>query len=179
MLEQALKIEEKLQNWVGSLPTHWLPTRVVGEKCIAPSIARAGLYQMHCDIYLSVLALTNWNTYRISLIKAQTIILSCSPTQTMCEVVIQHLVDDICASIPFLLGDRQISGGMGDRSIQYPTLEGVETSDEHYTMAPSLGIKLLGPLNVLLATNLSLRPGQKEWIGSQIFRIWKLYKLTT
>jgi hypothetical protein len=66
--------------------------------------------------------------------------------------LIQHLVGDICACIPFHLGDRIKTGSIGDKKVAYPHAVGEEVRESHYQMAPVQGgeFQLLGPLGMLL-----------------------------
>jgi hypothetical protein len=126
-LQNTRCIDGQLVGWGGILPLSWFPIRVTGDSCIPPSTRQAGLYQTHCHVYLSVSIVYLWNRQRISRVRAQTIILTQlslqepSPSnytsQAACEHKIQQLADDICASIPFYLGDRTRSGKMGDRNV--------------------------------------------------------------
>ena len=119
------------------------------EGCVASSIRNAGLYQYHCDIYPSISIASIWNKYRLSRLTAQSIILSClshCPSYaTMiaraphpCQNAIQLLADDICASVPFHLGDRIKPGRIGDRDVKYPREEGKEVSEEQFSNGTSL-----------------------------------------
>jgi hypothetical protein len=102
---------------------------------------------------------------------------SCIP-QAACEHTIQQLADDICASIPFYLGDRTRSGKMGDRNAQYPHAAGSSVPSTHYQMAPvSGGYQLLGVFSTLLNMDIKLRDGQRQWISGQLRRLSTIYNL--
>ncbi|KAH6682696.1 hypothetical protein B0J14DRAFT_632375 [Halenospora varia] len=74
-----------------------------------------------------------------------------------------HLeVDDICASIPYHIGDRIKPGAIGDRRVQYPQLPGKKFSDAHYLTAPALGGFALLPMGTVLGMKIKLRDGQRE-----------------
>lgn len=95
-----------------------------------------------------------------------------------CQNKIQQLADDICASIPFTLGDKIKPGAMGDRRVQYPHAPGQEVPAGHYQMAPAMGgFWLLGPLQMLMGLKIGLRDGQKQWIGGQLRRIAHIYNI--
>ena len=189
MLKKATEIENKLISWTSDLPSSWRPIRVSGEGCVASSIRNAGLYQYHCDIYPSISIASIWNKYRLSRLTAQSIILSClshCPSYaTMiarvphpCQNAIQLLADDICASVPFHLGDRIKPGRIGDRDVKYPREEGKEVSEEQFRMGPALGgYSLLGPLGSVMGMRIMLRHGQREWIGGQMRRIARIYNI--
>lgn len=157
ILERARDIERQLVEWSSTLPPLWLPVRVVGGECIPPTTKSAGLYQDFCHVYPSISITSTWNKQRISCIKVQSLIheqfaqLTPSPenlsSRIECQNSIQQLADDICASIPFALGDKTKPGAMGDRRVQYPHVPGQEVPSGHYQMAPAMGgFWLLGPL---------------------------------
>lgn len=177
LLSKALVINDRLQKWEESLPSSWIPIVVSGPSCIAPSIAAAGLYQPHCTVHRSVFVASIWNRYRVSRIRVLTIIRAYLHTETIHHEQSQQLIDDICATVPFHLGNRMETGVMGDKRVLYPTVRGERMMDEHYTIASAKGgINLLGPLTFLME-RMDLRQGQREWIGAQIGRIFKLYRL--
>lgn len=188
ILERARDIERRLIEWSGTLPLSWLPLRVVGDECIPQTMSAAGLYQSHCHVYPSISIASNWNKHRISCIKVQLLIhdqlTQQSPSsenlssRAICEDRIQQLADDICASIPFSLGDKTKPGAIGDRKVQYPHAPYQEVPSDHYQMAPAMGgFWLLGPLQTLMGLRLGLREGQKQWVGGQLRRIAHIYNI--
>ncbi|KAE9369974.1 hypothetical protein N431DRAFT_414338 [Stipitochalara longipes BDJ] len=187
-LQAARSIDRQLIEWSGTLPLSWLAIRVAGEDCIPPSTRQAGLYQSHCHVYKSIQIAYLWNRQRISRIRAQKIMLAQlslqepslfnSTSQGSCQNIIQQLADDVCATVPFYLGDRSKPGSIGDRNVKYPHARGAPISEAHYQMAPaSGGYQLLGALGTLLSLDIKLRDGQKQWIGGQMMRLSKIYNL--
>jgi len=77
------------------------------------------------------------------MIKLHKMILRLSPNDSNSlahsTTMIQILADEICASIPFILGDRVEPGSIGDENVQYPYLEGESVPKSHYWMAPAVG----------------------------------------
>lgn len=104
--------------------------------------------------------------------------------QSSSMAFIQSLADDICGSIPFILGDRTNPGPIGDKTVQYPYIDGQPVPQNHYWMAPAVGgfnlvdgfggPQSLSPLGEVLFTE-SLRDGQREWVARQLKRIAKVY----
>lgn len=142
-------IDRRLVEWSGEVPLSWLPSRVSGNECIPLSITQAGLYQSHYHVYLSVQIANSWNRRHISRIRVQAVTiaqLSLQPpslanyiSQAACQNRIQQLIDDICATIPFYLGDRIKPGRIGYKSVQYPHVPGSPVPEAHYQMAPAMG----------------------------------------
>jgi hypothetical protein len=90
------------------------------------------------------------------------------------------MADDICASIPFTLGDKIKPSSLGDRKVQYPPAPGKYIPSSHYQMAPALGgFWLLAPLQTLIGLDemVGMREGQKAWIGGQLKRIARIYNI--
>ena len=89
-------------------------------------------------------------------------------------------MNDICACIPFHLGDRIKPGIIGDKKVAYLHAAGEEIRESHYQMAPVQGgFQLLAPLGMLLemGTRVEMRKGQREWIGGQMMRVARIYNL--
>ncbi|KAF4638024.1 hypothetical protein G7Y89_g40 [Cudoniella acicularis] len=188
LLVQAAEIESRLAAWSTSIPSFWRPIAVHGPNCISPGIQRAGLYQQYCDVYPSITASGIWNKYRLAKIRVQRSILSLlsQHEQTASNLAQQDLsqgriqleVDNICASIPYHLGDRTRPGRIGDKSIRYPHPPGISVPDIHYLRGLALGgFVLLNPLGAVLEMDLKLREGQREWIGGQLMRTFRVYNL--
>jgi hypothetical protein len=187
-LNTALSIKRRLMSWHASLPPSWHPKRFSGPECISPTIHQAGLYQHYCDVYPSISIASSFNEYRMSLMKTESIILSCLgnqppsltnfTSQAACQNLIQQVADDICASVPFHLGDRIKPGNFGDKKVQYPHAPGEALPGEHYEIAPLMGgYQLLDPLGGLLRMQIKLRNGQRQWVGGQIMRISRIYNI--
>jgi hypothetical protein len=183
----AVTIDRRLKEWGQSLPESWVPTRVFGEQYIAPSIQKAGLYQQRCDVYSGLFLTIIWNKFRLSLIEVSRIIilfLDENPTafnlvrQEACRNNIQGLVDDICACIPYFLGDRTEPGTPGDSSIKYPRAPGRPPIADHYQTGPTMGgWAILGPMGSLLRMDIKMREGQRVWIAQQVARTAKVYRI--
>ena len=91
---------------------------------------------------------------------------------------IQQEADDICADVPFHIGDRTKPGAVGDTSVKYPHPAGVATPSSHYLHAPAIGgYQLFDPLTTLVSMKIILRDGQKEWISQQIKRVFRIYNI--
>lgn len=187
ILATALYIDRRLDHWYEVIPESWIPIRVSGDKCIAPSIRAAGLYQPHCDIYASLFLLSLLNKFRLSQINVKDTIDMCLSEQPSTSNLayrqsvqssIQQIVDDICASVPYYLGDRVEPGDRGDPRVQYPRAPGKPPIPDHYQTGPAQGgWSLLGPLGTLLRMKIKIREGQRIWIAMQMARTAKIYKI--
>lgn len=187
VLSKATELDQRMLAWEGSTPPDWAPIRVSGDECIPQSVRETGLYQNHCDIYKSVFVAERLNSHRSSRIKTQMIILDClrslnksSPgaaASTTLDIV-QMLADDICASVPYHLGDRTSSARIDDKTVQYPHLSGYSVSDDHHLAASAFaGFLLTRRLGELLSLQAPLRTGQRQWIGGQMQRVKAVYDI--
>ena len=119
VLIAAADLDARLAKWPLSVPPSWHPIGVPILSCVDPSIRAVGLYSASCDIYPSVSIVGLWNWYRTLRIATIKIIVTCQKalmqeegretprysSHTQVEIV-QRLVDEFCASVPFHLGNR-------------------------------------------------------------------------
>lgn len=184
VLKIAYETDQQYVAWARKIST--VPVSVSGPECIPPSVKEAGIYQDCCHVYENIHIAYAFNCYRSSRIKLQLAILTCLSQlgnsigcidgSLAAHEVIQDLVDEMCASVPFHLGDRTIIGRIDDKTVQYPHIAGSPVPDEHYIGAAAMGGWFLATrLGELLALKLPLRDGQRQWIGQQLRRVMKIY----
>jgi hypothetical protein len=185
---ESLEIEKRLVNWMANLPASWRPVKVSGKTCISASIQRAGLYQSHCHVYRTLPVSKTWNKYRLAQISIQfgmlNLLTRFPSLSTAANDIptrrhrIQQEADEICACIPYHIGDRNAPGAVGDKRVKYPHQTGVSTPLPHYLHATAIGgYQLLDALTTLVGMGVPLREGQREWIGGQIMRVFKIYNI--
>jgi hypothetical protein len=188
LLCESLEIEKRLADWNANLPASWRPVKVSGGNCISASIQRAGLYQPHCHVYPSLPVSKTWNKYRLAQIRIQfgmlNLLCRFSSLSTAANDIstlrhrIQQEADDICACVPYHIGDRNAPSSVGDKRVTYPHPTGVPTPLPHYLHATAIGgYQLLDALAALVSMPVPLREGQREWIGEQIMRVFKIYNI--
>lgn len=122
---QAMAAEKDLISWASSVPTPWTPFRFDLE-CLNPQKTSPPIqtYAGACDIYPSIQISSLWNSWRVYRLTAQTVLLACVETLELARasesmpftargtesssirVDIQKIVDSICASVPFHIGNR-------------------------------------------------------------------------
>lgn len=153
-----------IATWPTLIPATWHPIYIKAD-------LEFDSYYGLCCIYphLGIMNIYNrWRSVRISLLS--------SYLGHTDPHLIQDLIDEICASVPFALGNRNKGGPIYEPGWKYPHLEGAPTSYEHYRMASTLGGFYLGrPLMQIMGLEVELRDGQREWIGRQLRRIARLY----
>ncbi|KAH8687303.1 hypothetical protein BGZ60DRAFT_5625 [Tricladium varicosporioides] len=188
LLTKAADIENRMADWNASIPSSSRPVKVDQPECFQTTTNQASPYQQHCEIYPSITNASMWNRYRIWEIRIQSLMLTLLPQLAQTEEItiqletcnnkVQLEVDDICASIPYHIGDRIKPGAIGDRRVQYPRLPGQQVPDAHYLTAPALGgFTLLLPLGTVIGMKTKLRDGQKEWMGGQLIRLYRIYNI--
>lgn len=218
--ERVQSLDIQLQHWQESIPLLWHPRTMQSRKDIDPSIET---YHGACDIYPSIQIANIWNTWRIyrlileqakcrlaklhiiSWNGASSIQNDVNPGSTTREV--RELVDSICYSIPFYLGNCTWPGillNMGNPDNKFPSYHDLSPSDEgflNYKMSDqyvsrfdhSCHTNLHGPLHVISILSqligifarepnsndvYSLREEQEHWIAGQLIRSLYLMNMT-
>ena len=155
-----------IATWTTLIPDAWHPICINAD----PDFDS---YNGLCDIYFHLGVMNIYNRWRCVRVE----LLSSDPKHTH-KTSLQQLVDDICASVPFGLGNRDRSGPIYQPGWKFPHLEGKSTSHEHYRTAFTLGgFYLARPLMQILGLKVGLREGQREWVGQQLRRIARLYEM--
>lgn len=188
IINRAAIIENMLASWYANLPIEWYPTRIPITNDFPRSIIEAGLYKQLCDVYPGISIAGILNKYRWSLLRIKEITIHCLTQQTKTLTIMsknahtlnqmQLLADDICASIPYHLGDRVTAGWLGDKTVHYPCLPGQKLPEGQHQMAQAIGgWHLIDPLKELMTMKVKLRAGQREWVGQQMMRIAAIYNI--
>lgn len=206
------RLDIQLQKWLESIPPLWHGRRLHSGKTIDTSIEA---YHDACDIYPSIQIVNIWNTWRIyrlvleqakfllakvptpSWNEASSIQNYVNPEVITCEI--QELVDAICYSIPFYLGNCTRPGillNMENPHNKFPSYHDLSPSDGaflNYKMSDqyvsrfdhSCHVNLHGPLHTIsILSHLiglfarernsneacSLREDQEHWIAGQFIR---------
>jgi hypothetical protein len=186
LLNTAMQLDQRLLTWLTTVPS-WVPIRVSSRECIPQAVRDAGIYQDYCDIYRSVFVADQINSQRCSRIRIHLGILACLQKSrvggqdsmiVISQNIIQGLADEICACVPYYLGDRTKFTRLDDKTVQYPRVAGAKVPDNHRTEAAAFaGWFLIGRLVELLPPRLPLRDGQRQWIGEQMQRLKRVYSL--
>ncbi|KAK4506380.1 hypothetical protein PRZ48_000110 [Zasmidium cellare] len=197
---QAEQIEDLLQTWARDVPESWHPLRLTSGQDLDPSIPT---YQSACDIYPSCQIATLWNLWRFHRLLLLKITAGASQRISSSSARhIQDLVDGICYSIPFYLGNRTKQSSLSDFAdpeILLPSYHSLPpgdarrchtalSKDEHHRHIVAYGAwHILSPLTNLLTLVKDehggrfvagcLRAGQLEWIRGQLLRIGILVRL--
>lgn len=145
------------------------------------------------DIYYDIHMAGVWNFYRTKRIIVLSIVLDCiaafnqafnNTLQDLKLVAIhklQELADDICGTVPLILGTRMHLGLKGGPDIEYPYANNQKVTEGHRRSAVHVGgWKLIEPHNQPLTTVANipyLREGQKEWLLAQYARILRIYQI--
>lgn len=183
ILHKANEIDINLVSWTHWLPEHWTP---VAATMIPESIRKAGMYRNRCDCYADMWIAVTWNTFRDCRILVQRIILRClSMTRSLdpdgrrvsaITLTLHKLAEDVCASVPYFLGDQLESVRMKSGLVTYPWSEVRPVTQTHSMSAPLMGSWHIFPfLKNLGCSDLDLPPAQYQWIQDQINRCLVIY----
>ncbi|VUC27431.1 unnamed protein product [Clonostachys rosea] len=228
-LESIRHAEAQLQQWPHTVPSHWHPRSVKTYKNMDNTM---DTFRGVSDVYpnIQIAAIWNvWRVYRVLLLRIRLRLLAefpdlivpssdveLTPSKTPlmeptdhdeCQNPIQGLVDSICNSVPFHLGNllKPIAlSDLGDSNIQFPSYHDLDPTDFHYVKY--LGSKyfmsrddhrrhaivqgswqmlhtLIHLVDVFADESASgslvgfLRKGQVYWIRQQFLRVLKLLRL--
>lgn len=220
---EAKRIDEELLAWARRVPNHWQPQRLTSGQDIDASIPT---YRSICDVYPSCQIANIWNLWRIQRLLLVKVTLGSldeilyssqseltkyqirTGTQDLvdCQETLQAMVDSVCYSVPFYLGNRSTSSSIADftdPAILIPGYRSLALRNERHSgkenhdpgalsaeykrhiiaqgpwhvMSPlSRLLTLFSEDHVQLRASL-LRPGQHEWIRQQFLRVMMLLHL--
>ncbi|KAJ4310334.1 hypothetical protein N0V84_011017 [Fusarium piperis] len=207
---KARRVDAELLAWAENVPDHWRPLRLISGRDIDSSIPT---YQSVCEVYPSCQIASIWNLWRFQRLVLVKITLGSlgafshlnrlgfaygqfpdHPTDLVnCQHTLQEVVDSVCYSIPFHLGNRTTRSSLTDftdPTILLPScgsLDGVISSDDHRRHVIAQGPwRAMHPLSRCLTLFSEddgevvaslLRPRQREWIRDQFLRVATLLHL--
>lgn len=205
---EAKGVSAKLMAWTESVPDHWRPSRLITGREVDSSIPS---YQCICEVYPSCQIASIWNLWRFQRLLLVKITLSfagafsaqgptCAWTSADrmkladCQTTLQDIVDNICYSIPFYLGNRFTRTSLTD--FDSPTISlpcdyflgdllrspraRMSNNDHRRHIIAQGPWRAMHPLSRLLTLFSEehgdciarlLRPGQREWIRDQFQRV--------
>ncbi|KAH7248245.1 hypothetical protein B0J15DRAFT_449533 [Fusarium solani] len=205
ILSRAINLASECSLWQNTLPSAWKVLSVPACS-LPPSIQAAGAYS-HVDpaVYASLSIANSYNRHRVTELCCLSLIGDClvslsSPEQD-CRLRVlppallfraQILVDEICASVPFLTGDAA-AGGLRAMTVLLPSV--VQPSDDgnnasqmfprnkvqHAQQVVASGLFMMySTLKMVLellgdkAMGNVIRDGQIEWIIRQSQRLGQI-----
>ncbi|KAH6661940.1 hypothetical protein F5X68DRAFT_218744 [Plectosphaerella plurivora] len=182
-------VESDLAAWAAALPAHWHPVWLVGGRDFHHSIPT---YAGACDAYAACQVASAWNSWRLYSVALAKMKYALLGAQDIHRQDIQDLVDNICHSLPFYLGNRSRASAMGDFTDPdihlpyHPSLEPEGAPEQAAPGVPSMRhrrhVLAQGPWHVMGVlvwllrligeddSPLLLRDGQLEWIRAQFNR---------
>lgn len=224
-IAEAKRIDERLLAWARNVPDYWQPVKLISGQDIDTSIPT---YESVCEVYPTCQIATIWNLWRVQrllivkirfsalytiLYGTQSGLINDQVLATNSDFVeykqtLQELVDSVCYSVPFYLGNRTKPSSIADftdPAILFPSdhilfPENANGSnqqshdlkmsrDEHRRHIVSQGLwSIMSPLSRLMTFFLEdgdrgmmafLRPGQYEWIREQSLRVSVLLRIPT
>lgn len=206
-----IDFQKASSDWLAGIPDHWQPqtwrpAEVIKEWYIP-------MYQGTCHIYPSIQVASIFNTYRgyqlivnkiLSIMQKHDWLENRLGPQAPAETI-QSVVDSMCYSIPFYLGNRDEPHYITDLdqpkphfvypayyNMQSPPIARKHILPEHIHIkhATAYGAwHSMYPLSLLMGIfgkhagydcdclTRTIRPSQLDWIASQLFRMMKMYTL--
>ncbi|KAF3392935.1 hypothetical protein DPV78_010132 [Talaromyces pinophilus] len=221
-MAEAKYIDEQLLDWARNVPDYWQPVKLISGQDIDPSIPT---YRSVCEVYPTCQIATIWNLWRVQrllLIKiffnslykilygrhsesTDDQILTENRDIAECTRILQELVDSVCYSVPFCLGNRTKPSSIADftdpailfpsdnilfpengNALNQQSHDLKMSRDEYRRHIVSQGLwSIMSPLSCLMTFFLEddrammafLRPGQHEWIREQFLRVSVLLRI--
>ncbi|KAB8217103.1 hypothetical protein BDV33DRAFT_177735 [Aspergillus novoparasiticus] len=219
-MADSKRVDAELLAWAENVPDHWRPVRLISGRDIDLSMPT---YQSICEVYPSCQIASIWNLWRFQRLLLAKITLGSlkafsdlsrfgfaygqfldDPTDFVnCRQTLQEMVDSVCYSIPFHLGNRTSRSSLADftdPTILLPShnalvdgtrldrevLDGISRDDHRRHVIAQGPWRAMHPLSRLLtlfsedygeAIASFLRPGQREWICNQFLRVATLLHL--
>jgi hypothetical protein len=197
---RCVEVVAQLRAWRQSIPRSWEPCPI-HEDQLHPSIIAAGMYNGLCDVYSThtVGQMMNfWRTLKLTALRLLNQLGPAAQAENI-QTEVQILVDEMCATVPFNLGNR-LTYHTDPASLRYPVIPPwlafqtayvdaagqptTPTATDHYRNAIFKGAwYMITPLLTLMQFSLppaghgpsllapiKLRPGQIEWIEAQCRR---------
>ncbi|KAJ5895334.1 C6 zinc finger domain protein [Penicillium taxi] len=220
---EAKRLDDQLLAWSRNVPDYWQPLKLRSGQDVDSSIPT---YRFLCEVYPTCQIGTIWNLWRVQRLLLLRIIFSLhaiaypqkfedradktSPSdEHLGDYVqtLQELVDSVCHSVPFYLGNRSNPlhlADFGDTKILLPSPRSLavvqderrfdkqgqkgQTSREYYRrhIIAQGPWHIMSPLSRLLTLFSEghgqsmasfLRPGQHEWIRKQFMRVTYLLRI--
>ncbi|RKL02243.1 hypothetical protein BFJ68_g2013 [Fusarium oxysporum] len=214
--QQICNLDTQLRTWLKRIPDSWYPRRMKSGIDFDPSVPS---YRGACDIYPSIQVANIWNAWRIYCLILEDIKDQLTKSSALSAVQhfddensisdyamfwtsnerrVQELVDSMCLSIPFYLGNCNYPTDIlstGSSDIIYPSQHDLPVDDEGYMrfkasdqyvskLDHSRHVTLHGQVHAISVLSYVidismnsvrnrpsfLREEQKEWIASQFIR---------
>ncbi|KAL5609667.1 hypothetical protein FOVSG1_004348 [Fusarium oxysporum f. sp. vasinfectum] len=214
--QHICNLDTQLRTWLKRIPDSWYPRRMKSGIDFDPSVPS---YRGACDIYPSIQVANIWNAWRIYCLILEDIKDQLTKSSALSAVQhfddgnsisdyamfwtsnerrVQELVDSMCLSIPFYLGNCNYPTDIlstGSSDIIYPSHHDLPVDDEGYMrfkasdqyvskLDHSRHVTLHGQVHAISVLSYVidismnsvrnrpsfLREEQKEWIASQFIR---------
>ena len=206
----ARSVKCQLENWRCNAPYDWVPHKLILRHQYDPPIVA---YTNFCDVYPSIQIAAIWNAwrcYKLIALRVRCYCLSNGIKHALDDKVsllhaIQNVVDSICWSVPFFLGNRismSTVHDLTDPTIALPSIHDIDDREEtaqqhiengtymsrteHFRHVVCQGAwHMLGPLSFLMnyfsrssvSCNIEVPVEQQHWVQEQLFRAAKILGL--
>ncbi|KAI9711517.1 MAG: hypothetical protein M1820_002081 [Bogoriella megaspora] len=175
LLHVAKQIEGALSLWPSLIPISWRPATAL-------FYLDGAVYAGDAQVYESLDVASMWNTYRcMRIMVSNSMVASCRESRDCSksddrQTVCQQMVDGICASVPFHIGEQE-SNQDHEKSETQPTNTRTPFSSEKTQLRRAIGAMMLYPrLQFVLAQELDLHPAQTSWIQLQVSKILGFFR---
>ena len=174
----AEEVDRELANWARQIPIEWSYTAVTRVRYSpGPHLSKSNFVPSQIHRYPNIYAARVWNLYRVYRLIIQSILLRTASSVYLSltdyyrhrtERINEGMVDDVCASVPFLLGYnvselKHSTNNLQDENFLWPQSSMNKISSFGHTGKFSL----IWPL-YLACSVLSVPETQRRWMRAQL-----------
>ena len=177
LLKDAKDIDLGLESWASTIPEEFLFSSVPLQTGPLADETSLALYPHSMDIYCDHAMANIWNSWRTTRITVLRIISTCTdilnhsnpiistdPSTLTPLDMIQSLVDDICATVPFHLGHHERTWDDGKAIADYPHPPGeAKWPDNFRATGAAGGFLMMQPLSFVAKLD-CIPQSQRDWV---------------
>lgn len=182
LIQAAGNLDCELADWASNIPTAWSFSVAINLNSSGPELSSSSFIPSQIHRYPDFYIARVWNLYRVSRLVLQSILLRAAPWLSFpskndsqpleylhIEKVKRALVNDMCASVPFLLGydlskmKRPATNSAQDDSSIWPQNSMGKASTSGHTGRFSL----IWPLYIACSVS-SIPDIQRKWLRAQL-----------
>lgn len=174
LIRAAEEVDRDLANWTTRVPVQWSYSTVIR---ISPQLLGSNFVPIEIHQYSNLYTARVWNLYRIYRLVTQSILYRVSSIdihpkiyQGYTDMVNRSIVDDLCASIPFLLGFDFSKLKRSADGFAYDSLNSLwpQSSMEGASSSKHTGkFSLIWPLHIACSVPL-IPETQRMWMRRQL-----------
>ncbi|KAE8441830.1 hypothetical protein EG329_004283 [Mollisiaceae sp. DMI_Dod_QoI] len=177
LIRAAEELDRELANWARRIHIKWSYTAITRMGCsLGPHSSSSSFVPSQIHRYPNIYAARVWNLYRVYRLIIQSILLRVSSSiylqanhhQDRVEKANRTMVEDVCASVPFLLGYDLTELKRPTDSFQHESFPWPQSSMNKTSISGHTGkFSLIWPLYIACSVS-SISETQRRWMRAQL-----------